>query len=169
MAYDDLKSFRGQKYTGMRVGAEHVWAYPNGVWRERKVAPDRWDFTFASPKERKRAAPVGSGVPPKTQYHWYLLAHQRVRKVNQDRYLTSMNGVKYKIAHKRPHWRKWSSQYPDQPSERERVIAILEEAVAQLRGGSESPPFSQPASTPPDLRQPTLGSFRRSGVGSLEP
>ncbi len=134
MGYDDIKEFRGEKYMGMPVGGQHRWVYPRGVWRERKVAPDRWEFTFSSMKERERDAPPASGALPDTQYHWYILGHQRVRKIDQNTYSTFMSGVKHKVAHKRPHWRKWSSQYPDQPSERERVIAILEAALAQLQG-----------------------------------
>jgi len=140
MAYDDLKEYEGEVYTGMAVGGEHTWIYPNGLWRERKVAPDRWEFTFASLKERERSAPEGSGVPPGTQYHWYILAHQRVRKIDADTYHTFMSGLKYKVAHKRPHWRKWSCEYPDQPSERERVAAILEDALSRLQEGG---PVSQ--------------------------
>ena len=132
MAYDDLKEFEGETYTGVAVGGEHTWLYPNGLWRETKVAPDRWDFTFSSLKERERSAPPGSGVPVGTQYHWYILAHQRVRKIDADSYTTLMSGVKYKIAHKRPHWRKWSSEYPEQPSETEKLIYVLEETLASL-------------------------------------
>jgi hypothetical protein len=133
MAYDDLKEFDGQAYSGMSVGGEHRWNYPNGRWRERKVAPDRWEFTFSSMKERERRAPVGSGVPPGTGFHWYILAHQRVRKVDQDSYTTFMEGLKYKVAHKRPHWRKWSDEYPEQVPERDRIVAILEATLAGLR------------------------------------
>ncbi|MBI4416470.1 MAG: hypothetical protein HY557_05760 [Euryarchaeota archaeon] len=133
MSYDDLKDFEGEPYSGMAVGGEHAWLYTNAIWRERKVAPDKWEFTFASLKERGRGAPPGSGAPPKTQYHWYILAHQRVRKIDEDSYSTLMSGLKYKIAHKRPHWRKWSSEYPDQSSARERIVAILEETLAGLR------------------------------------
>lgn len=153
MGYDDLKEFEGRGYTGMAVGGQHSWIYPQGRWRERKVAPDRWEFTFESMKERERSAPPGSGAPPGTQYHWYILAHQRVRKVDEDSYSTFMEGVKYKIAHKRPHWRMWSCEYPDQPSERERVIAILEETLAGLRGVAstevEFPPGPTASSRPP--------------------
>ena len=140
MAYDDVKEFGGETYTGMAVGEEHTWLYPNGLWKETKVAPDRWDFTFRSIKERERSAPPGSGVPVGAQYHWYILAHQRVRKIDADTYTTLMSGVKYKIAHKRPHWRKWSSEYPEQESETERLIAVLEEALARLRLPSSRPP-----------------------------
>jgi len=133
VAYDDVKEFEGETYSGMAVGGEHTWLYPNGLWKETKVAPDRWDFTFNSIKERERSAPPGSGVPVGTQYHWYLLADQRVRKIDADSYTTFMSGVKYKIAHKRPHWRKWSSEYPEQASETEKLIDILEGTLARLR------------------------------------
>ena len=133
MAYDDVKEFEGETYSGMAVGGEHTWLYPNGLWKETKVAPDRWDFTFSAIKERERSAPPGSGVPVGTQYHWYILADQRVRKIDADSYTTFMSGVKYKIAHKRPHWRKWSSEYPEQTSETEKLIDILEGTLARLR------------------------------------
>jgi hypothetical protein len=138
MAYDDLKVYQGEEYAGMAVGGEHSWIYPNGLWREQKVAPDRWEFTFASIKERERSAPVGSGVPPNTQYHWYILAHQRVRKLDEDTYTTFMSGTKYKLAHKRPHWRKWSTQYPAQKTEHERIVEILEATLADVLGNASS-------------------------------
>lgn len=133
MAYDDLKTFDGRKYTGMPVGGRHQWIYPDGVWKERKVAPDRWEFSFSALKEREQAAPAGSGAPPNTRYHWYILAHQRVRKIDRNSYSTFMTGVKHKLAHRRPNWHRWSNQYPDRPSERETLIAILEDTLARLR------------------------------------
>lgn len=117
----------------MAVGGRHLWEYPNGLWDERKAAPDRWDFTFSSLKRRARGAPGGSGVPVGTQFHWYIMAHQRVRKLDRDAYETFMEGLKYKIAHKRPHWRAWSTEYPDRPSERQMLIQILEEQLARLK------------------------------------
>ena len=133
MAYDDLKEFRGQVYTGMPVGGTHAWEYPHGLWQEQKVAPDRWVFTFASEKRRTRKAPEGSGAPAGTQYHWDILAHQRVRKLDQDTYETLMVGVKYKVAHRRPHWRGWSTEYPYHEPEREILIRILEEELVRLK------------------------------------
>ena len=133
VAYDDLKEFRGQVYSGMPIGGSHVWEYPHGLWQERKVAPDRWEFTFSSEKKRARRAPEGSGAPAGTQYHWFILAHQRVRKLDQDTYETLMEGVKFKVAHKRPHWRGWSTEYPDHEPEREILIRILEEQLAELK------------------------------------
>jgi hypothetical protein len=135
VAFDDLKKFQGQVYSGMAVGGTHVWEYPRGVWQERKVAPDRWVFSFLSDKKRVQKAPEGSGALPGTQYHWFILAHQRVRKLDQDTYETAMEGVKYKVAHKRPHWRGWSTEYPDQEPEREILIRILEGQLAALRNG----------------------------------
>lgn len=133
MAYDDVKEFQGRAYTGMAVGGEHAWVYPEGRWRERKVAPDEWAFTFESIKRRERSAPEGSGVPVGTRYHWYILAHQRVRKVDADKYETLMEGAKHKVAHMRPNWLRWSTELPGRESERERLVAILEATLAGLR------------------------------------
>jgi hypothetical protein len=122
----------------MSIGGEHVWEYPDGLWQERKVAPDRWIFTFSSLKKRARSAPEGSGAPVGTGYHWFILAHQVVRKRDKDTYETSMEGVKFKIAHRRPHWRAWSTAYPDHEPEREILIRILEEELRALRSGTGS-------------------------------
>ena len=136
VAYDDLKEFEGRPYSGMSVGGRHIWEYNGGLWDERKAAPDRWDFTFSSMKRRAQSAPEGSGVPPGTQYHWYIMAHQRVRKLDQDAYETFMEGVKYKVAHKRPHWRGWSTDYPDHEPERDILMRILGEQLAKAKDGN---------------------------------
>jgi hypothetical protein len=136
VAFDDLKKFRGQVYSGMSVGGMHLWEYPLGVWEECKVAPDHWVFTFKSDKKRARKAPEGSGALPGTEYHWFILAHQRVKKLDADTYATVMEGVKYKVAHKRPHWRHWSTDYPDNEPEREILIRILEEQLFELKNGT---------------------------------
>jgi len=100
------------------------------------VAPDRWVFSFRSEKKRARKAPEGSGALPGTEYHWFILAHQKVRKLDQDTYETFMEGVKYKVAHKRPSWRHWSTEYPDNEPEREILIRILEAYLADLKDGT---------------------------------
>lgn len=133
MAYDDLKEFNGQKYMGMPIGGRHAWEYPNGTWKEKKVGPDKWVFTFKSMKQRRKEAPVNSGAQINTQYHWYILADQRVKKVDKDTYETVMEGVKHKLSHKRPYWRKWSSEYQNNISDRERIIAILEDMLKRLK------------------------------------
>jgi hypothetical protein len=140
VAYDDLKQYEGRLYSGMSVGGRHVWEYKDGLWDERKAAPDRWDFTFSSVKRRARSAPEGSGVPPGSQYHWFILAHQKVRKLDADAYETFMEGRKYKVAHRRPHWTAWSSEYPGNEPEGALVRRILEEELAKAGGGQGQPP-----------------------------
>jgi hypothetical protein len=133
MSYDDLKEFKGRKYMGMPIGGRHIWIYPDGVWKEEKVDPEAWIFEFQSIKQRSKKAPENSGVPINTQYHWYIIADQRVRKIDKDTYETLMEGVKHKISHKRPYWRKWSSEYHNNISDKERIIAILEKMLKLLK------------------------------------
>ncbi len=128
--YDAVKIFEGRKYTGMRVGGTHSWYYGQGEWEETKVTPDKWQFTYAVKKRRKWDAPEGSGAPTGTEYHWYILAHQIVKKLNANEYTTSMTGAKYKLAHRRAGNEEWSA------SGRVRLrklIAILEGHITQLR------------------------------------
>jgi hypothetical protein len=75
-SYNEFKEFEGKKYTGMRVGGHHRWYYDKGEWEEKKIAPDKWEFTYAVTKRRAGHAPEGSGVPVGTEYHWYMLPHQ---------------------------------------------------------------------------------------------
>jgi hypothetical protein len=128
--YNEYKEFEGKKYTGMRVGGTHQWYYDKGEWKEKKITPDKWEFTYATNKRRAWQAPEGSGVPVGTEYHWYLLAHQNVRKLDANSYTTSMEGLKYKLAHKRAEIGKWSST---DYAQKERLIQILEELIDQLK------------------------------------
>ena len=140
--YDAFKEFEGRRYTGMRVGRGHRWRYDAGDWKETKIAPDRWEFTYAVKKRRAGRAPEGSGVPVGTEYHWYILAHQNVRKLDANTYTTAMAGVKYKLAHKRAEQGRWSAT---DRAQRKRLIAILEEMIDELRREVAAP--SRPART----------------------
>ena len=128
--YNQYKEFEGRKYTGMKVGGTHHWYYDRGEWKEKKVAPDKWEFTYATNKRRAWNAPEGSGVPVGTEYHWYILAHQNVRKLNANSYTTSMTGLKYKLAHKRVGRDNWSST---ENVQKEELIRILEKYIDQLK------------------------------------
>ena len=138
MAYDDRKTFQGRIYSGMRVGGRHDWDYPEGRWQETKIAPDQWSFSFASTKRRRHRAPAGSGAPDGTMFHWLTLAHQRVRKVDENTYETFMEGSKWKVGHRRPGWAKWSTEYRGQASARDRVIAILEATLERLKADRDA-------------------------------
>ena len=133
MSYDTVKQHNGQKYKGMSVGGTHNWNYPDGKWRETKVAPDLWKIQFRATKGRQHAAPVGSGAPVGTQYHWTIAADQIVRKIDADHYETMMEGLKFKTGYKKPFWRDFSYTYEDQPSEEEQKIKFLRSIIVQLR------------------------------------
>jgi hypothetical protein len=132
-AYDHFKEFGGKRYTGMQVGRGHKWHYDAGDWTEKKVTPDKWEFTYSVAKRRKGNAPEGSGAPVGTAYHWYILADQKVTKLDANSYMTEMAGLKYKLAHKRADRETWSDSARAQ---KRRLVQLLREMISELE---ESP------------------------------
>ena len=128
--YDEFKEFNGRKYTGMKVGGSHKWYYDKGTWSEKKITPDKWELNYAVNKKRAWDAPEGSGVPVGTEYHWYILAHQYVKKLDANSYATSMTGIKYKLAHKRTGRSDWNASDNQQ---RMHLIQILEELLIRMK------------------------------------
>jgi hypothetical protein len=128
--YDKFKEYNGKFYTGMKIGRLHRWHYDKGEWKEKKVTPDKWEFTFNVMKRRIAHAPEGSGVPVGTGYHWFIFAHQFAEKVNANDYLTQMVGLKFKLAHKRVGKKTWNASQKKQAQE---LIDIMEDLIAQLR------------------------------------
>jgi hypothetical protein len=128
--YNDYKEFQGRKYTGMKVGRSHKWYYDKGEWKEKKVTPDQWDFTFSVNKKRAGQAPEGSGAPVGTEYHWYLLADQSVKKLDANMYTTSMTGIKYKLAHRRSERENWNIT---ETAQKRKLVQILEKLTVQLK------------------------------------
>src|SRR6476660_6238301 len=120
--FNKFKSFNGEMYTGVQIGRGHHWTYDAGDWKETKITPDLWEISYAVTKRRAGKAPEGSGVPVGTEYHWYILAHQNVRKLNANDYSTSLVGLKYKLAHKRAGSDKWSA---GEKAQRNRLIKLL--------------------------------------------
>jgi hypothetical protein len=134
VSYDEFKEFEGQKYTGMKIGRSHKWYYDQGEWKEKKVTPDLWEISYAVTKRRAGRAPEGAGVPVDTEYHWYILAHQNVRKLNANEYTTSMAGLKFKIAHRRAGKGKWSVS---DNGRRKRMIRFLRDVLEDLEQQEE--------------------------------
>lgn len=128
-SYNRFKEYQGRRYTGMTIGRTHHWYYDKSDWREKKVTPDKWEFTYSTTKRRAGRAPEGSGVPVGTGYHWFILAHQYVEKLNANDYLTQMVGLKYKLAHKRAAGQKWSAS---NEKRRKELIRILKDLIADL-------------------------------------
>lgn len=127
--FDRFKEFEGKEYTGMQIGRGHKWSYDAGTWKETKITPDLWEISYAVTKRRIAHAPEGSGVPVGTGYHWYIFAHQVVKKLDANDYTTEMTGLKYKLAHKRADKEKWSATAKTQ---RKHLIAFLKRMITQL-------------------------------------
>jgi hypothetical protein len=133
--YNEFKTFEGQQYTGMKVGRTHKWYYDKGEWKEKKITPDKWQISYAVTKRRAGRAPEGSGVPVGTEYHWYILAHQHVHKLNANDYSTAMTGYKFKVAHKRSDKPSWSA---GEKAQRKKLIKILRDMLSELESGEDS-------------------------------
>ena len=127
--YNRFKEFEGRRYTGMKIGRGHKWHYDQGVWNEKKITPDEWEVNYSVTKRRAGKAPEGSGVPVGTQYHWYIIAHQIVSKLNANDYSTSMTGLKFKLAHKRADKETWSASTRAQ---RKKAVQILRQVADGL-------------------------------------
>jgi hypothetical protein len=153
-SYNAVKNFQGRRYTGMKVGRGHTWNYDAGQWKETKITPDEWSFTYAVTKRRKGKAPEGSGVPVGTEYHWYILAHQTVKKLNANDYSTSLEGTKYKLAHRRADHEKWNIS---ETTQRRHLIKLLEATIAELNADE---PGEAPAVAASTARQ----SPRKTGT-----
>ena len=131
--YNSLKKYNNEIYSGMKIGNSHYWNYTNAKWYETKIEPDKWNFKFESIKKRIKYAPNNTGASINTRFHWYIIADQIATKIDNNSYMTSMKGVKFKIGHKRPYWKNFSYNYPNQLSYKERIIQILEAALKNLR------------------------------------
>ncbi|KAJ5153497.1 uncharacterized protein N7482_009975 [Penicillium canariense] len=130
--YNALKAYKGQLYSGMAVGGSHTWNYDPGTWKETKEEPDLWRIDFQTNKRRARNAPKGSGAPVGTEYHWLIVGHQHVRKVDANTYATHLTGAKYKLAHKSATAETWS--IPTVRGQREREVELLEDARNRVQG-----------------------------------
>jgi hypothetical protein len=128
-SYNARKEHDGKTYTGMAIGRAHKWNYDKGVWRETKITPDQWELTYDVVKRRAGRAPEGSGAPVGTAYHWFILAHQYVEKLNADDYWTSMVGLKFKLAHKRATKQTWSAS---NEAQRKSLVKILKSFIEEI-------------------------------------
>jgi hypothetical protein len=128
-SYNHYKTFEGHQYTGMKIGRSHKWYYDQGIWKDKKLTPDQWEIEYSVTKRRAGKAPEGSGAAVGTKYHWYIIAHQIVTKLDANDYSTSINGMKFKLAHKRAGKETWSASTKTQ---RKKAIKILKKLLAQM-------------------------------------
>ena len=166
VSYDQFKTYEGQRYTGMKIGRSHKWYYDKGEWKEKKITPDLWEISYAVTKRRAGRAPEGSGVPVGTEYHWYILAHQNVHKLNANDYTTSLSGLKFKIAHKRAATGKWSAS---PAAQRRRMIKFLKQVIADLERTPDETAVEMSAATAHEKPvRKTAASRKRKSPPSLQ-
>jgi len=158
--YNQYKEFEGQQYTGMKIGRSHRWYYDKGEWKETKITPDLWEISYSVVKRRKGKAPEGSGVPVGTEYHWYIMAHQNVRKLDANSYTTTLTGLKYKLAHRRADHDKWNTPAKTQ---RKRLIKVLQDLIRQL----EKEPAEQPPLEAPGVKTKTARPITKRATKSI--
>jgi hypothetical protein len=128
-SYNRYKFYQGKQYTGMTIGRSHKWYYDQGIWLDKKITPEKWLINFEVTKRRAGKAPEGSGVPVGTEYHWYILAHQMVKKLDANSYSTALNGLKFKLAHKRSDKNKWNIS---DKTQRDHLVRILKAFIKEL-------------------------------------
>jgi hypothetical protein len=160
VAYDEFKEYEGGRYTGMKIGRSHKWYYDEGEWKEKKITPDLWQINYAVTKRRAGRAPEGSGVPVGTEYHWYVLAHQNVQKLNANDYTTSMAGLKFKIAHRRADSDRWSAT---QKTQRKRMIQFLRDVIDDLE--KQEPAESEAQATTNSASSTKKTAARKKSAG----
>jgi hypothetical protein len=168
-SYDRFKTYEGQRYTGMKIGRSHKWYYDQGEWKEKKITPDLWEISYAVTKRRAGKAPEGSGVPVGTEYHWYILAHQHVRKLNANDYTTSLAGLKFKVAHRRADSGKWSAS---PKAERRRMIKFLRGVIADLENANDADTdaaLQETAGPTPRASRPAKGGRKGAKKASAPP
>lgn len=83
------------------------------------------------------------------EYHWYVLAHQNVQKLNANDYTTSMAGLKFKIAHKRAGSEKWSATPATQ---RKRMVEFLRDVIDKLERKQPQPKVAKSRKAASPLR-----------------
>ncbi len=128
-SYNKYKIFKGKQYTGMAIRRGHKWYYDKGIWFDKKLTPEKWTISYEATKRRAGKAPEGSGAAVGTEYHWYILSHQIVKKLDANSYSTVMNGQKFKPAHKRAEKVKWSIS---DKTRRDHLIKILQDFIKEI-------------------------------------
>ena len=126
-----IQGIWGQKIYRYEGGKNLLVVLWKREWREKKIIPDQWDFTFSVDKRSAGNAPKGYGVAVGIVYHWYVVAHQIVKKADVNKYTTTTTGIKYKLAHKRAEQENWNIT---EHTQKKLLIRILEGLAIQLKG-----------------------------------
>ena len=132
--FQEARRRNGDRNMGMPMGNTHDWNYV-GRWREMKVKPDLWTVLFSATKSRRKRIRNYSKAPkPGTEYNWFFMGQQVARKIDANSYETFLTALKFKVGHKRPHWRAFTYDYPGQQPETEMLNKYIREGAARFIG-----------------------------------
>lgn len=128
-----IQNHQGHKYTGSPVGYKHHWEYTNPDVIETKERPDQWRFQMRSIKRKVIPTRNMGSIEPGTKYHWMFIGEQTVEKIDENTYTTDLTANKYKLGHKRPYWKGFSYNYPEQKSLNQMKIQYLKEELDKIK------------------------------------
>ena len=79
---------------GVPIGYKHDWNYSAGRWKESKVAPKTWKFTYSQSKSNRKLKSYTSGPGVGSRIHWKIDANQYALKTKPWKYKLLMKGKK---------------------------------------------------------------------------
>ena len=155
-----LTEFEGEAYTGLPT--KQTWALGKGQWEEKRTGAGMWDIAFET--IAIKPFKTGAGLPVDSEYHSYVLAHQKLVKTRGNTYQVRLEGVKFKLAHKEAG-EKWSA---NAGVRKKNLIKILKQALHDLEMGHGQAP-SESTKRLPAPTEETPGQVRKTGRRKKNP
>ena len=127
-----LIEFEGKPYNGFPISKS--WTLGKSDWKESRRGIKTWDISFEADAttntENDLSLPIGS------EFHSYILAHQKIVKTHKNAYKLKIQGIKFKLAHKLRD-ENWSATSQHQ---KKNLIQILKDVLKDLEMNSGRAP-----------------------------
>jgi len=152
-AVHPFTEFEGDLYTGARTA--ETWTLGKGNWEEQRTGPQSWEIVY----ETTAVKPGKTGTLPRgSEYHSYVLAHQKLVKTRSNGYQMRLEGIKFKLAHKEAG-DKWSA---NSGARKRTLIKMLTQMLNDLEMGHGKAPSESRKAAPAPTDAP--GEARRTGT-----